>query len=436
MCYFFFRLKKTFINFKLNERNYIFTKYVNKNKCKLISPSFNSNPIGEIKYFPATSKEWNNKVYFFNQGSLKNFPIYNINVKNIITSYFNLFFKNRILFKQYVPRKLKYQSFHKIFVSKPEIKHTNNKVTILIYVFNKEYISLLKRINILYNSLFIFFNKLNFLINRYNNIKDKVISLLYKKLLLIRKHKLNISINKYKFEDIFLHKLAVLIMKFFNKKIEFNIVNLKSVVFRTDIFTELLKQKLRKKRVNVRKMMNFIRHKVRLFKINSIKEKSRLIKSVNLDLLENKHKTTYINYLMRNFNNYKNLNTILKILYNNIIFTKKHFYFKDFYNKNKFFYYEDVKLNFLKNFLRKKFVFNSIKYKNMRGLRLEVRGRLTKRYRADRSIFILRCKGGLKNIDSSFKGLSAVSFRGFRDSNIEYSISRSRRRIGSFGIKG
>lgn len=34
-------------------------------------------------------------------------------------------------------------------------------------------------------------------------------------------------------------------------------------------------------------------------------------------------------------------------------------------------------------------VFNSIKYKNMGGIRMEVSGRLTPRYRADRSVYKL-----------------------------------------------
>ena len=37
-----------------------------------------------------------------------------------------------------------------------------------------------------------------------------------------------------------------------------------------------------------------------------------------------------------------------------------------------------------------KLIFNSIKYKNMAGIRMEVKGRLTPRYRADRSVFKLR----------------------------------------------
>jgi hypothetical protein len=72
----------------------------------------------------------------------------------------------------------------------------------------------------------------------------------------------------------------------------------------------------------------------------------------------------------------------------------------------------------------------------MAGIRLEVKGRLTKRYRADRSIYSLKWKGGLKNVDSSFRGLSSVLFRGNSKSNVTYSIAKSKRRIGAFAVKG
>jgi hypothetical protein len=42
----------------------------------------------------------------------------------------------------------------------------------------------------------------------------------------------------------------------------------------------------------------------------------------------------------------------------------------------------------------------------------------------------------LKNIDSSFKGLSTVQYKGNRHSNLSYSWSKSKRRIGSFAVKG
>jgi hypothetical protein len=72
----------------------------------------------------------------------------------------------------------------------------------------------------------------------------------------------------------------------------------------------------------------------------------------------------------------------------------------------------------------------------MGGARFFVKGRLTKRYRADRAVFKLKWKGGLKNIDSSFKGLSTVVFRGYQDSNVEKSMLSSKRRIGSFAVRG
>jgi hypothetical protein len=70
----------------------------------------------------------------------------------------------------------------------------------------------------------------------------------------------------------------------------------------------------------------------------------------------------------------------------------------------------------------------------MGGARLIVKGRLTKRYRADRAVYKMKWKGGLKNIDSAFKGLSTVQYLGYRDSNVTKSSSVSKRRIGSFGV--
>ena len=72
----------------------------------------------------------------------------------------------------------------------------------------------------------------------------------------------------------------------------------------------------------------------------------------------------------------------------------------------------------------------------MGGIRLEVKGRLTKRYRADRAIHRLQWKGGLRNLDSSYKGLSVARKRGFMNLGVEYSIFSSKRRIGAFAVKG
>ena len=84
----------------------------------------------------------------------------------------------------------------------------------------------------------------------------------------------------------------------------------------------------------------------------------------------------------------------------------------------------------------KKIIFNNLKYKRVTGFRLEARGRLGRRYTASRSVFKLKYKGNLLNLDSSYKGISSVILKGNLKSNIQYTKLKSKTRIGSFGLKG
>ena len=81
-------------------------------------------------------------------------------------------------------------------------------------------------------------------------------------------------------------------------------------------------------------------------------------------------------------------------------------------------------------------ILTSIKHKFISGLRLEAAGRLSRRNTAARSVFKLRYKGNIQNMDSSIKGLSTVLLRGHAKSNLQYTFLKSKIRIGSFGIKG
>ena len=80
-------------------------------------------------------------------------------------------------------------------------------------------------------------------------------------------------------------------------------------------------------------------------------------------------------------------------------------------------------------------ILNSTKYKNTYGVRLEARGRLTKRLTASRTLFKLKYKGSLKNVDSSYKGLSTVMLRGNAKSNIMFTKLADNTRNGSYGLK-
>jgi hypothetical protein len=410
----------------------IFNKSMNNN-YKIIPFNVKVNNVGEIKYLPPASKEWKNSIYFFNSNYLKNLPVYDINLNKLIKSYFNLYFNNKFLTYKYISTKLRRLSLYKIYVSNAEIKHTSSKVTVTIYVYNKENLSLKRKIEI-FNPYFFhstwkkwvlnkdsFLYKVFYLLSLrkrslYKNIPFnqyyKIIKFtFYSKLLLLRKYKFKLNLNRYKFKEVFLRKLSSLISKFYNKKVEFNIIKLRSIVFNSDIFTEILKLKLRKKRINVIKVMNFILSKVHLPKVNRIKEKASLTKIINFNLLENKYNNLSLNSILNN---------------NNLEYTLTELYHNSLNNKNSTLEFLDIK----------DIIFNNIKYKNMGGIRLEIKGRLTKRYRADRSIFKVRWKGGLKNIDSSYGGLSSPKIRGSTNSNVEYSIRTSKRRIGSFAVKG
>jgi hypothetical protein len=307
--------------------------------------------------------------------------MYDININSLIRNFFNLQFNYKFLFKKYKPYRLRSSSLNKIFASKAEIKHTNNKAILTVYVYNREKISLLNKIKSLNKSFYISLKRLicrnKIYFGSYNPEYSNIISnksvkaLLYKNIKLLRNYKLRLNLNKYKFEEKLLYKLKNFIIKYYNKKVEFNIVNLRSVVFHSDFFTKIVTSKLLNRKANILAAMDTILNKVVLPKVNRIVEKSLVKKSLNL--LENKFKYLNLSIIL---NNQNNLSELLNKLYYNIII--------DYYNNK-----ERCALN--KDYFRiYEIIFNSINYKNMGGIRLEAKGRLTKRYRADRAIFKVR----------------------------------------------
>jgi hypothetical protein len=79
---------------------------------------------------------------------------------------------------------------------------------------------------------------------------------------------------------------------------------------------------------------------------------------------------------------------------------------------------------------------NNLNNKVIIGVRVQASGRLTKRFTAQRSVKKVKYIGTLKNIDSSFKGLSSKMVKNNINLNTQFSKISSENRIGSFGIKG
>jgi len=105
---------------------------------------------------------------------------------------------------------------------------------------------------------------------------------------------------------------------------------------------------------------------------------------------------------------------------------------------NKFFskYKENSYKRKLRSFSQKNLIISNIKHRKIRGIRVEAKGRLTRRRTAARPLFKMRHIGGLNNVISRIKGWSAIMLRGDQKSNVQYSIVNTNGRNGAFGLKG
>ncbi len=231
--------------------------------------------------------------------------------------------------------------------------------------------------------------------------------------------------NNLKFDGGFISKLIDLVKQVYNKKVEFNIVNLKKMHLNSDIYTQAVSLKL-KNRDN--KLYRVLKASLRKIKLPVIKKIDEIQKKPNRD--------EFLVNIIRN-------NTISTML-NKIKFTKIKKY-HDNLNKLLLNFYplaHNLKLkvikkpfNIIRSFSLEDYVLRSLKHLNLRGIRVEAKGRLTRRFTASRSVSKMRCKGGLKNVDSSFRRLSTIMLRGIVKSNLQYSTINSKNRNGAFGIK-
>ncbi len=229
--------------------------------------------------------------------------------------------------------------------------------------------------------------------------------------------------NKVKFTRIFISKLLFLVQKIYNKKVQFNIINLRKMHLNSDIYTQAVSLKLRNRDNRLYKVLKSSLRKIKLPITNKIYEKKR--KPDKDEFFVNRIRNNTINTLFTTTNNKYNNDPLENLLL-------------------KFFPSADsVKINVIKRSSIKKrtislrsYVLKSLKHLNLRGIRVEAKGRLTRRFTASRSVFKVKWIGGLKNVDSSFRGLSTIMLRGIVKSNIQYSTISSKNRNGAFGVKG
>lgn len=386
----------------------LFKLYYNKKiEKQKIDPQEKHN-----KHYPSAVREWNNSIYVFNKNAINLIPQATELVNKLIKSYFNLYnlkLERKIRSNRLLGR-LRKLSSNKIYVSNGEFKHTNNKVVITLYLFNRQKFNIDKKIqkgfykawlnqDVLNSRWLLIQAKAIQSMKKWNKKKlvlidimesytknkqilgykglSKYIIFFYKKLikksldkyLLHKYYQQLVFINKSKFNYNYLQFLKKYIEKIYNKNVEFNLVNLRRFYLNSDILSESITIKIRKNRRKLLKYLNTLKRKVK------VRNKKNIFYQSILNKLNNKK------------------------------------------------YLEEV-------------VLRNIKYKHVTGFRLETRGRLTRRYTASRSVSKLRYKGNLLNIDSSYRGLSSVLLKGNQKSNLQHTKLKSKTRIGSFGIKG
>ena len=248
--------------------------------------------------------------------------------------------------------------------------------------------------------LFKLFNKKYF-----NSIARKLI----KKEILITKYMTKLYINKFKLHS-YLPALKGFLSNIYNKKVQLNIVNLKSLHLNSDLFAEAVSIKLRDRTRSLFRIIQNSFTKLKIYKPNK------------LFLFSEKQKNSLPSNVETYFGEYNVINgNVLNLAF------EKMFKQSKMSNRN---LYGDV-LNTL----------TSLKYKRITGIRLEAAGRLTKRYAAARALFKYRHKGSLrnlehlKNVENKLQSPSLFLLRGDVRPNIQHCFVPSKRRIGAFGIK-
>lgn len=361
------------------------------------------------KFNPSVN-EWVNSIYTFDKKSV-NYINDKLNY-DLINSYFNArpYYVKKTTYKdKRVLNNKSFLSLNRIFVSMPEFKHTLQNINLVLYVFNKEEILLLFKISKLkkWNTTYVAnTNKLSIL-NDISNDKNYNVKLFsvkdiyscignslkarYYKVFLYKNYLAKLYFNKFVFNSNNLLYLKKILSRFNNNiEININIINLKYIYLDNHLFVDAITRKLKDRN---KRALRVLRNALILPKIPLIDH------------------LLLINKRIFNINNvYENLVTKVK---------------------SNFLVFNSLKtLNTLRNS-----TYETMKNTHVVGIRLEGKGRLTRRLTASRAVYKIAYLGSLRNIYSSFQGLPSTINRGFEKSSINYSIMNSNNRNGSFGIK-
>jgi hypothetical protein len=178
--------------------------------------------------------------------------------------------------------------------------------------------------------------------------------------------------NNVKFTKPFIFGLIHLVQSIYNKKVEFNIVNLKKMHLNSDIFTQAVSLKLRNRDNKLYRILKSSLRKIKLPSVNRLSEKQN--KFNKEEFLINKIRNKNITSMFKNNANDPLSNVLLDC----------------------FPLADNLKANILKRSAKERsislrnYVLTSLKHVKMGGIRIEAKGRLTRRFTASRSVFKMK----------------------------------------------
>jgi len=275
---------------------------------------------------------------------------------------------------------------------------------------------------------------------------------------LIRYYKFLLDLYDNKFKWL-IPKLKEVISKIYKKKVEFNIVSLKNMYLNSDILCQAIVLKLKHRDNKLWKVLKSCLSMVQIpnadLENKNLSSKSLVSKIKNLDIdfllssgleaspfVSAREASPLKQEALAASAQHKNKDSLNKLLFGIIphpcLGDKQDFIEKACEgadNSSRSSILSGLAQAYSPKVYYKFFFKHCLKDKVINGVRLEAKGRLTRRFTAERSVFKLIWKGGLKNIDSSNKGFSAVILRGHAKSNVQYALINSKNRNGSYGVK-
>ena len=390
-----------------------------KNKFFLQKDEIKNN--NNIIYYPSSTKEWSNSVYGYDKSYAK-LLVTNYRIMNkLFRSYFNMFEKKiQILYKRRRANKERY-SANKVYISRAELKHSNTKLTIILFTYNKQksiiegFVRKLLKFITYKNDLDLFLkkgvakktmiteNRLTYIFKRFiyfskwrnlffkktdNLLKNMVLKLKkayqsptrnmyntsikkidrFEKLFTKNVHLMNFNYSKFNHLLLNLKELGLmsLLEKMYGKRITIKIVELKSLHLNSDVFSWAVALKLKDRK----------------------KKAVRVLRRAIIQMVK-----------------IPDLHTLIT-------------------------FYDNIEK------MSKDSILKAINQQVVSGVRFEAKGRLTRRLTAMRAICKYRYIGSLKNVSSSYNNKSSTMLRGYVKPTVEYTVINTKTRNGAFGLKG